>query len=83
MDYFYYYITFVSLALSLYLSLRAMMPDIITAFFSVLTDVTRSTISWAIIFGGTVHHKLSVLKWSTMALGNSNDDYETSGVVSK
>ena len=72
----------VSLALSLYRSLRAMMSDIIMAFFSVLTDVPRATISQAIIFGVTVHHKSSVLQWSTMTSGNSNDD-ENSGVVNK
>ena len=47
-----------------------MIPDIIMA----LTNATRATVSWTVIFGVNVHRKLSVLKRSTMTSGNSNDD---------
>ena len=63
----------VSLALSLYQSLLAMMSDITTAFLSVLTDVPRATISREMSSWFTICRKSLVPQWSTMTSGATSN----------
>ena len=58
--------SFVSLALTLYRSLWAIMPDIIITFLAVLTNGPRATISRAMASGVNVRRKSLVPQWSTM-----------------